>query len=206
MLGKVSPRSDRRPRQRLDTQQRREAILEAAGRCYAAAPYAEVSMAEIAEAAQASPALVFHYFGSKAELFAEMVQASIEQLRAAQAAADAALSPGVPVRDRVRASLLVYLDHIADHPSAWAAPLAGAGEPAEVIAVRRRARAEYVATLADLLVPHTVRHEYALWGYFGFLDQACLQWVERGCPDAQRHSLVESALGALEGALGDWGR
>ena len=86
----------------------------------------KVSMAEIAEAAQASPALVFHYFGSKAELFAEVVQASIEQLRAAQAAADAALSPGVPARDRVRASLLVYLDHIADHPSAWAAPLAKA--------------------------------------------------------------------------------
>jgi AcrR family transcriptional regulator len=202
----VSPRTDRRPRLRLDTQQRRDAILEAAGRCYAAAPYAEVSVAEIAEAAAASQALIFHYFGSKAELFAELISVSIQQLRAAQAAADAALSPGVPARDRVRASLLVYLDHIADHPAAWAAPLIGAGEPAEAVAVRREARAQYVQTLAALLPPDTGRHDYALWGYFGFLDQACLHWVELGCPDDQRHSLVESALGALEGALGDWGR
>lgn len=206
MLGKVSPRTDRRPRQRLDTQQRREAILEAAGRLYATASYPEVSVAEIAEAAEASPALVFHYFGSKAELFAEVVSTSIGRLRAAQAAADAALSPGVPARDRVRASLLVYLDHIASHPAAWAAPLSGAGEPVEAVVVRREARAEYVRTLASLLPPDSVRHEYALWGYFGFLDQACLHWVELGCPEQHRHSLVDAALGALEGALGDWGR
>jgi len=206
MLGKVSPRTDRRPRQRLDTQQRREAILEAAGRCYAAAPYAEISVAQIAEEAQSSPALVFHYFDSKAKLFAEVVAASIAQLRAAQATADAALAPGVPARDRVRASLGVYLDHIASHPAAWAAPLAGAGEPTEAVAVRQAARADYVHSLADLLPPDTVRHEYALWGYFGFLDQACLRWVAQGCPDQHRHSLMDAALGALEGALGDWRR
>ncbi|PFG17072.1 TetR family transcriptional regulator [Propionicimonas paludicola] len=202
----MSSRTDRRPRQRLDTQQRREAILAAAGRLYAVAPYAEVSVAQIAEAAQASPALVFHYFGSKAELFAAVVAASIEQLRTEQTAADAALSPGVPARDRVRASLLVYLDHIADHPAAWAAPFGGAGEPAEAVRIRHAARTGYVRALADLLPPDTVRHEYALWGYFGFLDQACLRWVDLGCPDEQRHSLVDAALGALEGALGDWGR
>lgn len=202
----MSPRTDRRPRQRLDIQQRRETILEAAGRCYAGAPYAEVSVADIATAADASPALVFHYFGSKAGLFAAVVEASIEQLRSRQAAADAALSPGVPARDRVRASLLVYLDHIADHPAAWAAPLTGSGEPAEAVAVRRQARAEYVRSLAALLAPDTTRHEYALWGYFGFLDQACLHWVEAGCPHDQRHAIVDAALGALEGALGDWRR
>lgn len=206
MLNKVSPRTDRRPRQRLDTQERRETILHAAGRCYAAAPYADVSVAQVAEEAQSSPALVFHYFGSKAELFAEVVAASIAQLQAAQASADAALSPGVPARDRVRASLHVYLDHIAGHPDAWAAPLTGAGEPAEAVAVRQAARADYVQTLAALLQPDTDRHDYALWGYFGFLDQACLHWVRQGCPDQHRHSLVDAALGALEGALGDWGR
>lgn len=180
--------------------------MQAAGRCYAAAPYAEVSVAEIAEAADASPALVFHYFGSKADLFAEVVERSVDELRTAQASADAALSPGVPARDRVRASLLVYLDHIADHPAAWAAPLTGAGEPTQAVAVRREARAAYVRTLATLLPPQGVRHDYALWGYFGFLDQACLHWVEQGCPPDQRHSLIDAALGALEGALGDWGR
>ena len=48
------------------------------------------------------------------------------------------------------------------------------------------------------------RHRYALWGYLGFIDAACLHWVERGCPDEERWGLVDAALGALEGGLGDW--
>ena len=48
------------------------------------------------------------------------------------------------------------------------------------------------------------RDDFALWGYLGFLDDACLRWVRAGCPAEQRHSLVDAALGCLEGALGDW--
>lgn len=193
-------------RQRLDTTARREAILDAAVRCYAEAPYAEVSVAEIARAAQASSALVFHYFGSKAALYAEVVTAAVTELTAAQRTAVAALATGAPKRDRVRASILVYLDHIATHPRTWAAPLLGGEEPPEAVAVRHQARAAYVEALRELLRPTAwARHEYALWGYFGFLDQACLHWVEQGCPADDRDAVAESCLGALQGALGDWG-
>ena len=48
------------------------------------------------------------------------------------------------------------------------------------------------------------RHRYALWGYLGFIDAACLHWVERGCPDEERWGVIDAALGALEGGLGDW--
>ena len=34
---------------------------------------------------------------------------------------------------------------------------------------------------------------------------ACQAWVDAGCPERDRHPLTEAALGALEGALGDWG-
>jgi hypothetical protein len=74
------------------------------------------------------------------------------------------------------------------------------------VAVRARARQEYVDRLRGVLVPSAApRHEYALWGFFGFLDAACLRWVEEGCPDDRRHPLLDAAVGALEGALGDWG-
>lgn len=193
-------------RQRLDTATRREAILAAAMECYAHAPYAEVSVAEIAAKAHASSALVFHYFGSKAALYAEVVSSAVTALAQAQRSAVAALSDGAPKRDRVRASILVYLDHIATHPKTWAAPLLGGEEPAEAVSVRLQTRSEYVEALRRLLQPASwARHEYALWGYFGFLDQACLHWVEQGCPDAERDALAEAALGALQGALGDWG-
>jgi hypothetical protein len=120
--------------------------------------------------------------------------------------AQAQLGQGASARDRVRASLLIYLDHIATHPTTWAAPLLGREEPREALDVRHRARAGYVAALRNLLKPAAwARNDYALWGYFGFLDQACLRWVETGCPESGRHALIDAALGALEGALGEWG-
>lgn len=201
---KMSSRPDRAPRRRLDVDERRGAILTAARSLYAKAPYPEVSIAQIAQAAGASPALVFHYFNSKAALYAAVVDAAIEALADAQRAAQAQLDPGVSVTDRVRASLRVYLDHIATHPSTWAAPLLGGEEPREALDLRQRARARYVVALRDLLKPaNGARQDYALWGYFGFLDQACLRWVEAGCPDTERRALIDAALGALQGALDD---
>lgn len=199
-------RTDRRPRSRLDPDSRRAAILDAAAETFASHPYAEVTVAAIARRAAASDALLYRYFSGKEDLYAEIVQLSIDRLLAAQAAALAALPAGVPVRDRVREATGVYLDHIATHPGAWAMPLRSPGtEPSAAAALRLDARRDYVRRLQDLLAPSAQpRHEYALWGFFGFLDAACLHWVGRGCPDDDRHSLVDAALGALEGALGDW--
>lgn len=193
-------------RRRLDVAARRAAILDAARDCYATGTYAEVSVAQIAAAAHASPALVFHYFNTKAELYAAVVADAVARLAAAQRSAVDALPPGTSRRDRVAVSIAIYLDHIAGHPQTWAAPLIGGEEPAEAITVRRQARADYVEALRTLLQPADwARHDYALWGYFGFLDDACLRWVQRGCLTDERDAVRESALGALEGALGDWG-
>jgi AcrR family transcriptional regulator len=199
-------RTDRSPRRRLDADARRDGILEAARATYAVHPYSHVSTPQIAEAAGASAPLVFHYFGSKAGLYAAVVSDAVAELSAAQRTADAALPANTSARDRVRTSLTIYLDHIAGHPQTWAWPLRGGVEPVEAQDVRRRARAAYVQALSDLLgYGQWPRHRYALWGYFGFLDEACLAWVDAGCPVDDREPLVEAALGALEGALGDWG-
>ena len=198
--------SDRAPRQRLDAGERREGILAAARSIYAEAAYTDVTTAQVARAAGASPALVLHYFGSKAGLYTAVVRAAVAALARDQREADVALPAGVPVRDRVRTSLLVYLDHIAARPGTWASPLVGGEEPREAVELRQVARAEQVETLRALVRPAAwARHEYALTGYFGFVDRACLAWVLAGCPEDDRHPLVDAALGALEGALGDWG-
>lgn len=200
------PRADRSPRQRLDADARRDRILSAARDLYAAHPYSEVSAKQVAEAAGASTALVFHYFVSKAGLYTAVVSEALAELSDAQHAADVALPTNTSSRDRVRSSLTIYLDHIADHPVTWAWPLRGGVEPRETQEVRRRARAGHVQVLSELLgFGSWARHHYALWGYFGFLDAACVAWVEKGCPTEDREPLVGASLGALEGALGDWG-
>lgn len=199
-------RQDRTPRRRLDPDSRREAILAAAAAAFAQRPFADVTIASIAADAQASSSLVYRYFAGKEELYAQVVGMAIEDLLDKQAAALDALDEGVPVRDRIGAATLVYLDHIASHPDAWAAPLRGSrGEPQTAAELRVRVRADYVERLARLLAPsEQARHEYALWGYYGFVDAACLRWVDKGCPPAERWAIVEAALGCLGGALGDW--
>lgn len=202
----MTRRADRQPRQRLDEATRRTAILAAASRAFADTPYEQVRLAEVARDAGASEALVFRYFGSKADLYTAVVAAALERLRARQEEADAGLPAGSSTRDRVRSSLLVYLDHVAEGAVSWAAPvLAPGAEPAAAVAARRAERQRYVALLLDLLGARDwPRHRYAVAGYFGFLDEACLSWVERGCPEQDRYALIDAALGALEGSLGDW--
>ena len=59
--------------------------------------------------------------------------------------------------------------------------------------------------LAQMLgVGSFARHLYAIAGFLGFVDQACARWVQNGCPPDERDLLLEAALGALEGGLGDW--
>ena len=199
-------RTDKRPRLRMDPAERRELILSAASRAFASRPYEEVSLAEIAEEAQASEALVHKYFVGKAGIYAQVLQGAVDELAERTRRADDALPEGSSARDRVRASVLTYLDFIAERSPGWMAYQILAGhEPGEAARVRQEAREAAVRALAEVVGgSRGHRDDFAFWGYLGFLDDACLRWVHAGCPDDQRHSLIDAALGCLEGALGDW--
>ncbi len=190
----------------MDPAERRELILSAASRAFASRPYEEVSLAEIAEEAQASEALVHKYFVGKAGIYAQVLQGAVDELAERTRQADAALPEGSSARDRVRASVLTYLDFIAERSPGWMAYQILAGhEPGEAARVRQEAREAAVRALAEVVGgSRGHRDDFAFWGYLGFLDDACLRWVRAGCPDDQRHSLIDAALGCLEGALGDW--
>ena len=58
-----------RKRVRLDYDERRQLILDAARRLFCQRPYSEVSMADLAEAAGVARGLLHHYFGSKRDLY-----------------------------------------------------------------------------------------------------------------------------------------
>ena len=190
----------------MDPAERRELILSAASRAFASRPYEEVSLAEIAEEAQASEALVHKYFVGKAGIYAQVLQGAVDELAERTRRADDALPEGSSARDRVRASVLTYLDFIAERSPGWMAYQILAGhEPGEAARVRQEAREAAVRALAEVVGgSRGHRDDFAFWGYLGFLDDACLRWVHAGCPNDQRHSLIDAALGCLEGALGDW--
>jgi AcrR family transcriptional regulator len=59
---------------RLEYDDRRQQILAAARRLFCQRPYSEVSMADLGEAAGVARGLLHHYFGSKRELYLEVVR------------------------------------------------------------------------------------------------------------------------------------
>lgn len=190
-------------RRRLGPQERRAAILAAARQAFASASYSEVAVPDVARASGGSPAIVFHYFGSKEGLYAAVLEDDLAALATRQAEADAALPPNTSARDRVRTWALAHLDHLAARPTATLP----SEEPAAAAGVRERARANDREFLASVLQPTgAARDRFALLGFLGFLDAVGQAWASDGSPDDDRHALVEAALGALQGALGDWRR
>lgn len=204
----ASVTSTQRPvARRQNPEQRQASILAAAREAFGRAGYAAAGVPDVAAAAGASPALVFHYFGSKEGLYAAALDEVLGDLRAAQRAADAALPAGSSARDRVRAWVLAHLDHVAAHPGPWSPGHAGGSEPPGAAQVRAAHAASGLEFLTDVLgVGDWPRHRFALTGFLGFLERCCAVWADAGCPDDDRHPLADAALGALEGALGDWGR
>ena len=190
-------------RSRMAPEQRQALIISAAIDVFSTSAYEATPLVRIAKAAGTSEALIHKYFDNKATLYAQALATTYRELRERQKDAD---HPEHATRERICTGLLVYLDFLAEQPPGWAAILAHPGnEPQPAVEVRTNAIQDYASTIVDMIGGiHLDRDLYAINGFFGFLAVACLRWIEQGCPDDHRHSLIDAALGGLQGALGDW--
>ncbi|WP_341729755.1 TetR/AcrR family transcriptional regulator [Brooklawnia sp.] len=196
-------RTDRTPRRRLDPIRRQSEIQAVAAGTFASQPYEQVSMAEIAGQAQASEALLYRYFGSKPQLYTEILRTALDEIRARQQTAVAALGPGATTREELRALVDTRLDYLMPLSPIWATALITTGnDPAEARVMRIEVREQRLAALRGL-GGLTVIDDYALHGFLGFVDAACLAWVERGCPAGNRDQLVQASVNALLGPADD---
>ena len=174
----------------MDPTERRELILTAASRAFASRPYEEVSLAAIAQEAHASEALVHKYFTSKAGIYAQVLQRATNELAERTRQADDALPPNSSARDRVRTSILTYLDFIAERSPGWMAYQILAGhEPGEAAQVRQAARESAVEALAD----PSFSHSSELLAFVGVVG---VEVVVHTVPAAlERLGLISTALG-----------
>ncbi|QPK83305.1 TetR/AcrR family transcriptional regulator [Corynebacterium qintianiae] len=186
-------------RRRLGVEERRAEILAAAHEVFSTTPYAEASTQHIAEVSGASQGLIFHYFGSKAGLYTAFLKESKRTLDDAERAALEA-HPEATKGEVIRHWLEIYLDFVAAGPFVWAAGRRGE-EPAEAVNYRVERRDFTVETLCDVLDLDSERGEIAVSGFVGFMDAVCLDWVDAGCPEEQRATILDITCGALEGAL-----
>lgn len=188
------------PARRLEPDARRGEILACAVRLFGERPYAEISTTELAHAAGVTRGLIHHYFGTKRDLYLEVVRAMV-----LVPSIDEALGHDEPVPARVARSVDWFLDTVADHGRTYLAvtgPEGIAGDPeverilaaADDIAARRILRALGFAPDA----PGDAAARAALRAYCQLAKGTAREWLRsRDLTRAQAHHLLTESLIAI---------
>jgi AcrR family transcriptional regulator len=188
---------------RRDPADRRATILAAAQRVFADAPYGSVNMADVADEAGVSRALVNHYFGSKRELFIETLRA-VAELAPHAVRTDLAL----PIEEMVARNADSWLDHVEANLNTTLA-IAGAGpfgadpESERLIGAIRDELVDrmFYNHFGAVDMPPTVR--LALRAYTGLFEVAARDWLITGKATREqvRALLVECLLAIVRDAV-----
>lgn len=176
---------------RLEHDERREQILAAARRLFSERPPGEVSTAEVAREAGVARGLLHHYFGTRRDLYLEVVRSMLRYPSQPMPDGDSDLSAAI---DR-------WLTMVARNREAWLAAVGaqGPGRDPEVEAIVEAGREEAVDRLVALLDPNGGPELRAvLRAYSGFAEAASVEWlVRRRLTRRQIHDLLHNTLRAL---------
>ncbi|WP_433859755.1 TetR/AcrR family transcriptional regulator [Streptomyces kronopolitis] len=186
------------PRQRLSPTDRRAQLLTVAAQLFAADPYEDVLMEDVAKKAGVSRALLYRHFPSKHALFAAVYQQAADQLLA-----ETRLDPADSLMDQLIQGMDVHLDYFTAHRNAvLAANRVLAGDPViqsimtkELDALRARLLA--VLPLADDGAREAVSAVLKSW--LVFVQVLCVDWLSH--ETCTRTQLRDTCIGALLGAL-----
>ncbi len=168
--------------QRLDHDERRAQILACARRLFSERNYAAVSTAEIAREAGVARGLLHHYFGTKRDLYLEVVR-SLVRMPAGPVPLQA---PGRGIELVLEESVDRWLQMLERNRGTWLAAIGarGLGRDHEVEAILEQAREQ----AADRLIEALQTYEAAqappelralIRAYSGFAEAASVEWLER---------------------------
>lgn len=170
----------------MDPDVRRDQILRVATRLFGERPYSEVSVSDIAGEAGIARGLLHHYFGSKRELYLEVVRL------AARAPLDPGTAEALGTTEAWTTVVDSFLAAIERNPTRWlnSVNVGGAEGDDEVAAILHETR-EILADqtlvaigLADRATDPVVRALVRAWG--GFVQELTVEWVGRERIDRDR--------------------
>jgi AcrR family transcriptional regulator len=184
---------------RLDYDERRQLILDAARRLFCQRPYSEVSMADLAASAGVARGLLHHYFGSKRDLYLAVMRELIQV-------------PTIPLPDDAsldalqvwEASVEGWMRLIESNRELWLTAIGagGTGRDAELEEILDEARELTAARALEALgldVAAAPAELLALVrGYGGLAQEITREWLERErLTRDQTSALLRAALPAL---------
>ncbi|MEV0589815.1 TetR/AcrR family transcriptional regulator [Nonomuraea cavernae] len=172
-----SAETARPTRRRLSVDRRREELMAAALELFSKRDAEDVSIDDVASAAGASRALVYHYFGGKQELYVAALRSAAEQL-------ESRLRPqggGRPL-DELSAGLTRYFDFVEEHAAGFAALLRGgpanrAGEVGEIVDGVRQRLFRLIQKQMRVEQPSPVLRT-TLRSWIASVETAGLDWLE----------------------------
>src|SRR3954470_14004405 len=188
-------------RARLSTDARREQLVALGIEIFSERPFDEVSIDDIAAAADISKGLLYHYFPSKRDFYVAVIRSAADEMQALTEP-----DPELPPRERLAAALERYLEYVETHARGYATVLrAGIGSDPAVADIVEEGRGAMVARLLDDWPVTSEREEppvalrVAVRGWVGFVEAASLDWLEhRG---VARGALREMLVAPLAGAV-----
>jgi AcrR family transcriptional regulator len=166
---------------RLEPDRRREQILSCAIKLFGERPYSAVSTTELAREAGVARGLINHYFGTKRDLYLEVVR----QMVTFPEHAFKDLPEG-SLDERVDGAVSWFLDLISHHPKTWLAVIGaeGVGDDPDVeriLAEADDAAADRVLEALDLADVGAHREELRgmIRSYGGLAKAAAREWLVR---------------------------
>ena len=190
-------------RPRLPAVRRRRQLLDVALEVFAQRGFHGASMAEVAKAAGVTKPVLYQHFGSKRDLYLQLLddvgQRLLEEVQKATAAA------GGP-RQQVAAGFVAYFQFVADQESAFRLLFGGDGREADpefALAVRRveDAMADAIALLIEADIDDEHRRLLA-YGIVGLAEATSRHWVltgRRESVDDLSHRVADLAWAGLRG-------
>ena len=186
-------------RTRLDTQRRREQLLAIGVRLFADRPYDEVWIEEVAEIAQVSRSLLYHYCASKKEFFGEVVRNEVERILTLTEP-----RPALTVREQLDAGLDAYLDYVEQHQAGYRilhrASVAVDEDIRQICEASIAHQRDRILTALSAEIRTDDVTAVAVRGWLSFVITVCLEWVER--PTLTRAQLRDLCARTLLTAVG----
>ncbi|WP_433169427.1 TetR/AcrR family transcriptional regulator [Kribbella sp. CA-247076] len=183
---------------RLRPDERRAQILAAARRVLVADPHRELTVELVAAEAGVSPALLFHYFGSKKKF-----QYAVIEEAAAEVMLRTAPDPSLPPEEQLRAGIRAFVRAVLEAPQLYRVTLlmSAAGDP-DVRALHSEIRQVFstwvIGAVGRRGIEITPVVELACHGWQGYVEQTLLTWIDHPTISAgDLESLCERSLDAI---------
>jgi AcrR family transcriptional regulator len=186
-----------RRRLRLQTDERKNQLLELGIRLFSVRRYEDISIEDVAAAAGISKGLLYHYFQNKREFYIETVRAASLKLRLLTQPDNS-----LPAYSRLPAAIDAHLNYIQEHGPVYAAIYrSGVTIDPEVTAILEEHRETVMGWILKsygITKPRPVLRS-ALRAWFGMVEAASLDWIER--QELDRRELRELLLAGYVAAL-----